>query len=152
MELSRAADYAVRAVLELAGSGAESPFSTAEVARRQGIPRPMLAKIVPRLAQHGLVVSRRGSRGGLFLGRSPEDISLLEVVEAIEGRIVLNRCVRSPAECPLSASCAVHEQWKGAQVLLRGFLQSVTIANLTRRRAQLRVRKPDLNGAEPGDK
>ena len=133
MELSRAADYAVRTMVDLATFASAKRLVTADVARREQIPRAILARIVAHLAQRGLVTSRRGKRGGVSLGRRAENISLLEVVEAIEGPIVLNRCLRSPAECPLCRDCSAHDVWLDAQARLRSFLQEISIAELAGR-------------------
>lgn len=138
MELSRAADYAVRAIVEVASGTSEGMLWTRDIARKQSIPAPMLAKIIPQLTRNGLLRSRRGAGGGVFLGKRAEDISLLEVIESIEGPIVLNRCVRNPQECPLSRTCAIHEVWKQAQTQLRGLLLSVSIAELAARQRQIR--------------
>lgn len=147
MELSRAADYAVRAMVDVASLATRGMLWTTDIAKRQRIPEAMLAKIIPQLARAGLLRSRRGAGGGVFLARKAEEIPLLEVVEAIEGPIVLNRCVRNPDECPLSRGCAVHVVWQQAQAQLRGFLLGVTIADLAAHRPKKNRRRND--GAGP---
>jgi Rrf2 family protein len=144
MELSRAADYAVRAVLDVAAFSQPSVTGTSDIARRQRIPAAMLAKIIPQLARAGLLRSRRGAGGGVFLSRSPQEVSLLEVIEAMEGSIVLNCCVRDPGSCPLSRGCAVHEVWIEAQTQLRAHLGGVSIADLLNRQRGLGARNPPV--------
>src|SRR5512139_427392 len=97
MQITRQADYAVRAVLYLAQLGAEQRAATSQIAQEQSIPPSFLAKIVSQLSVAGLLQTSRGARGGVSLARSPEQISLLEVVEAIDGPILLNECVANGA-------------------------------------------------------
>ncbi|HEX9015240.1 MAG TPA: Rrf2 family transcriptional regulator, partial [Chloroflexota bacterium] len=92
-----------------------------------------LAKIVPALARAGLLRSYRGSGGGIALGRPPEQITLLDVVEAVDGPIALNMCVMWPDECPRSGTCAVHEVWCDAHASLASRLRGVTISSLVER-------------------
>ena len=152
MELSREADYAVRAMIDLASFPWATSVCTKDIARRQVIPEAMLVKIIARLAKVGLLRTRRGLGGGVVLPRRAETISLLDVVEAIEGPINLNRCVRSPSECPLNSFCGVHEVWRQATEQLNGFLKSIAIADLVRRptadRRPALVRQKDLDTEE----
>jgi len=94
MQLTRSADYAVRAMLEIAAQADsdESRARTHEIAERKEIPPALLAKLIPLLVRAGLLASQRGARGGLALARPASEISMLEIVEAIEGPIALNRC------------------------------------------------------------
>ncbi len=118
MQITRQADYAVRAVLYLARLGTEGRASTAQIAREQQIPTTFLAKIVSQLAGVGVVRATRGARGGVTLARSPETISLLEIVETIDGPMALNECVIEPQRCPMSSDCPVRDVWCDAQSLL----------------------------------
>ncbi len=87
MQITRQADYAVRAVLYLAQLGQDRRASTSQIAQEQQIPPSFLAKIVSQLSVAGLLQTSRGARGGVSLARTPDQISLLEVVEAIDGPI-----------------------------------------------------------------
>jgi Rrf2 family protein len=118
VQITRQADYAVRAVLYLAQLGPNARASTAHIAREQSIPTTFLAKIVSQLAAAGVVRATRGARGGVSLARGPEEISLLEIVEAIDGPVMLNDCVTEPHQCPLSDDCAVRDVWCDAQAKL----------------------------------
>jgi len=93
MQITRQADYAVRAVLYLTRLGTEQRAATSQIAQEQHIPPSFLAKIVSQLSVAGILQTSRGARGGVSLARSPESISILEVVEAIDGPILLNECV-----------------------------------------------------------
>jgi Rrf2 family protein len=118
MQITRQADYAVRAVLYLAGldNGGRAP--TSQIAREGQIPPSFLAKIVSQLSVAGVVLTSRGARGGVALARPSDDISLLEVIEAIDGPIALNVCVGDPNLCAMGEKCAVYKIWCEAQEML----------------------------------
>lgn len=130
MQITRQADYAVRAVLYLARLGPEGRASTAQIAREQQIPTTFLAKIVSQLAAVGVVRATRGARGGVALAREPEGISLLEVVETIDGPMALNECVSEPDRCPMSSDCPVRLVWCDAQTELVRRLGQTSFAQL----------------------
>lgn len=115
MQITRQTDYAVRAVLYLAQQPAEVRSTTAQIARSEHIPPTFLAKIIAQLAAAGLVQSTRGAHGGIRLARPSAEISLLEVVEAIDGPLLLNACVADPSACTLGARCTVYSVWCQAQ-------------------------------------
>ncbi|HKZ69025.1 MAG TPA: Rrf2 family transcriptional regulator [Anaerolineales bacterium] len=118
MQITRQADYAVRAVMYLSKLGTNARVSTAEIAREQSIPTTFLAKIVSQLASSGVVRATRGARGGVTLARPPEEISLLEIVEAIDGPMALNECVLDASRCPMSVECPVRPVWCDVQSTL----------------------------------
>lgn len=118
MQITRQADYAVRAVLYLAGLDDSGRAPTSKIAETQRIPPSFLAKIISQLSVAGVVHTSRGARGGVSLARTPGEISLLEVVEAIDGPITLNECVTDPGACPFGDSCVVHDVWCQAQAHL----------------------------------
>ena len=125
MQITRQADYAVRAVLYLAQLGPGGRASTALIAREQKIPVTFLAKIVSQLSAAGVLHATRGAHGGVTLARPADDISLLEIVEAIDGPVLLNDCVLDPGTCPLGKSCVVQAVWCEAQAdLVRRLAQT----------------------------
>jgi Rrf2 family protein len=111
MEITQQADYAVRAILDLALRPNGERASCQEIAQRQTIPVAFLTKICARLAAEGLVQSQRGVNGGVRLARPAREITLLQVIEAIDGPITFNRCNRTPSECNRSRTCPVHTVW-----------------------------------------
>jgi Rrf2 family iron-sulfur cluster assembly transcriptional regulator len=131
MQITRQADYAVRAVLYLASleNGKRAP--TSQIAKEQHIPPSFLAKIVSQLSVAGVVQTSRGARGGVSLARSSEDISLLEVIEAIDGPIMLNECVYDSKMCIFGDNCPVQEVWCDAQVRLVEQLEGTDFASLS---------------------
>jgi Rrf2 family protein len=132
MQITRQADYAVRAVLYLSGldNGGRAPTST--IAREQHIPPSFLAKIVSQLSVAGVVQTSRGARGGVTLARPSTKITLLEVVEAIDGPITLNECVMDSSICPLSGDCPVNRIWCEAQSKLVKKLETTTFGKLVK--------------------
>ena len=126
MEISRRADYGVRVIIHLASLPDEQRSSTQEIAAQQSVPGPFLAKIISQLSLAGLLVTHRGAGGGVSLAHPPEEISLLQVIEALEGPIRLNRCTIEPQACPRDQSCPVHHIWKTAQDELTALLESTT--------------------------
>ncbi len=115
MQITRQADYAIRAVRYLAKQEPTKRSATSTVAKEMKIPPSFLAKIISQLSIAGLLHTSRGARGGVTLARAPGEISLLDVVEAIDGPILLNECVGDPANCDFSDDCLVHPIWKEVQ-------------------------------------
>ncbi|MFN2167900.1 MAG: RrF2 family transcriptional regulator [Anaerolineae bacterium] len=139
MEISRRTDYGVRVILDLATLPGDLRVSTQEIAERQNIPSPFLAKIISQLSLAGLVTTYRGAGGGVALARPPEEISLLHVIEALEGPIRLNRCVIQPDACPESGHCPVHGVWAKAQAELTSLLNVTTFDGLAESAELLRL-------------
>ncbi len=132
MQITRQADYAVRAVLYLAQLGPEQRAATSQIAQEQQIPPSFLAKIVSQLSVAGLLQTSRGARGGVSLARSPEQISLLEVVEAIDGPILLNECVSGNGACTFGDDCPMRPIWCDAQSDLVQRLKTTTFGQFLR--------------------
>lgn len=118
MQITRQADYAVRAVLHLAKMDNGTRAATSRIAEEQKIPPSFLAKIVSQLSVAGVVQTSRGARGGVSLARDPSEINLLEVIEAIDGPIMLNECVNDRSVCTFGDACPVHGIWREAQAEL----------------------------------
>ncbi len=129
MQITRQADYAVRAILYLAQQGPDKKAATSQIAEEQDIPLSFLAKIIAQLSVAGLLQTMRGARGGVALARGPDEISLLEVVEAIDGPVQLNECVNGSYQCTID-NCPVHEIWVDAQKNLVSNLRSTTFGHL----------------------
>lgn len=130
MQITRQADYAVRAVLHLARSGNTERAATSTIAKEQNIPPSFLAKIISQLSIAGLLHTSRGARGGVTLARDPKDISLLEVVEAIDGPIQLNECVTNDGACTFEEDCPIRPVWCDAQDELVRRLRGTNFADM----------------------
>ena len=130
MQITRQADYAVRAVLYLARLGTSERAATSTVAEEQRIPPSFLAKIISQLSIAGLLHTSRGARGGVTLAREPKEISLLEVIEAIDGPIQINECVGDEALCTFDEECPLKPVWSEAQNELVKRLKGTNFAQL----------------------
>jgi Rrf2 family protein len=115
MQITRQADYAVRAMVYLTQLGPDRRAATSQIAQAKRIPPSFLAKIVSQLSVAGLLQTSRGARGGVSLAKSPEAISLLDVVEAIDGPIQLNECVGEGGSCSFDEGCPLKTVWCDAQ-------------------------------------
>lgn len=113
--LSRAAEYSIRGVLYLASRSEGEVAGVEEIARATDVPSAYLAKLFGALGKRGFVRSIRGPEGGFTLPRDPSEISVLEVIEAIEGPISFSQCLVHEGDCPGGSACPVHEMWEGAQ-------------------------------------
>lgn len=125
MQITRQADYAVRAVSYLASLEPGAKATTRTIAEKQNIPSSFLAKIIAQLTVVGLLQTTRGVRGGVSLARDPQDISLLDVVEAIDGPVLINICANDDYECSIQ-NCAIRPIWAEAQA---GLIKNLEAAN-----------------------
>ena len=126
MQITRQADYALRAVIYLSRLGPDERAATSQIAQEQRIPPSFLAKIVSQLSVAGLLQTSRGARGGVSLARTPEEITVLEVVEAIDGPILLNECVACGGNCSFGESCPMKPVWTDTQSELVNRLKNIT--------------------------
>ncbi|MGE5844630.1 MAG: RrF2 family transcriptional regulator [Syntrophaceae bacterium] len=129
--ISKKGDYAIRGMVYLAGQPPGRVVLASEIARAMDVPPMFLSKIFQQFSKLGLVRSYRGSGGGFELGRSPEEITLCEIVEAVEGPIMPNRCVMSGGACSRQKGCTVHPVWKKVQTNVREILSGVTLKDLS---------------------
>ncbi len=110
----------------------------------QYVPQEYLAKILQKLARTGIVTTQRGVGGGISLSRPPDRITLLEVVEAMEGPVVLSRCFTNPGECPRESYCAVHEELARIGNSLAMMFSKVNFEQLAKNETSLVARGPVL--------
>ena len=130
MQITRQADYALRAMLYLARLPENQKAATSQIAEEQRIPPSFLAKIVSQLSIAGLIHTSRGARGGVSLARPSLDISVLEVIEAIDGPIALNACTFSQDDCPFGGDCPLRPIWCDSQDELVSRLRNTTFSQL----------------------
>ena len=126
MQITKQADYAVRAVLYLARLGIGNRAATSKIAKDQHIPPSFLAKIISQLSIAGLLHTSRGAHGGVTLAKKSEEITLLDVVESIDGPIRLNECAPSDGMCTFSDDCPLVTIWQEAQRDLVNRLKGAT--------------------------
>ena len=130
MRLTRAGEYAIRCVLYLAMHSDRALIGRKEIAEAMDVPAQFLGKVAQQLARAGIISIRQGSQGGYELARRPEDITLLAVIEAIDGEIFLNDCIHRPESCDRQVICSVHLVWDDARRQLRDTLGKATLADL----------------------
>jgi len=128
--LRRNTDYALRLMIGLARNYENGAVSTRSLADEQEVSYQLASKLMQRLHDAKLVDSCMGPRGGFRLSRAPADISLLEVVEVIQGPVRLNRCLMSDCACPRGGSCAVRAKITELQGHMEEYLSSVRLGDL----------------------
>lgn len=132
--LTNRGDYVVRAAICLARAHAAGEVRTLrQVSDEMAVPRTYVPQILRALAHSGLALSSPGVRGGYRLTRPPEDVSLFELIEAGEGSLGFAGCVRRDRTCSGRATCALHETWSEASLVLRSSLERTTLADLVAR-------------------
>ncbi len=129
MQITRQADYALRAIIFLSRLEENEIAATSLIAEDQKIPPSFLAKIISQLSLAGLINTSRGARGGVSLAKTTNEISVLDVVEAIDGPIFLNECTKSSSSCPFLDSCPLLEVWREARADLIDKLSSTTFTH-----------------------
>ena len=138
MQLTRAADYAIRVMIHLAAFAPGTRASRAELASASECPEQFLSKVLQSLTRAGLVISHRGNTGGFELAPAHRGASILEIVEAVEGPIHLNVCLGSDDECSRQEWCPAYAVWNDAQNALTGVLRKTNIGELAQIAAQHR--------------
>ena len=137
LHISRQTDYGLRLMVEIASNGC-GPVPTIDVAQRQDIPYQFLRKIARSLISAGLLVSERGTNGGLSLARSPDAITVLDIVDSLEN-VALNDCTFDPPCCDRRDRCAVFPTWTRMQTLVQRLLGGITLSELATEQARLSV-------------
>ena len=123
-------DYAMRALVHLTLSRKQGPVPTKTLAGAQGIPVDFAYKILEKLTRAGLTSRYRGARGGFALARSPAQINLLEVIQAIQGPVAVRKCCLGLDNCPRSSSCVVQPRLERLQASLMKSLRDITLADV----------------------
>ena len=145
MLYSKPCEYVLRALTYLSSQNQRELFSVHEIAKSEDLPTPYLAKLLQRLAQRGILTSVKGPKGGFGLARRPEDITLMEVVEAVDGTEEFTRCAVGLAECSDTSPCPLHDTWKPLKTSITDYMSEQTLADLASALAQ----KKKLNEQNP---
>jgi Rrf2 family protein len=130
LQLTRRAEYAIRALLDLALHQDEQPVLSKHIAARQDIPIKFLFQIIPDLREAGLIVTTRGNGGGIYLNKRPDQINIRLIVETVEGPFAINQCLIGLNSCARKPTCALHKVWQEAQKSMVSVLESTTLAGL----------------------
>ena len=132
MQLTREGDYGIRSVLYLARQPYKKISFVTEISEEYKIPRSFLAKILQKLVKAKIVRSYRGVKGGFSLARQAKDISVLDVLEAIEGRLAMNICLADKKKCDFSRNCPIHSVWASVQSKVVEVLKKSNFDDLSR--------------------
>src|SRR5262249_43901601 len=130
LRMSKLADYAT-VVMTLLARAPERVQSASDVALATGLALPTVSKLLKALARGGLLVSSRGAHGGYLLVRAPRDISVAQVIAAIDGRIGLTECSSAPGLCTQEAGCSVRANWRRINRAVIGALQQISLEQMT---------------------
>ena len=128
--IRRNTDYALRTMAVLAINYNVKSVSTRHIADAGNIPYPISCKILQTLHKAKLVTSSMGPKGGFAMARTPAKITLLQIIEAIQGRVTLNSCLVDDDACPRQVDCAVNEKLVGLQQQIEQYLDEITLEDL----------------------
>jgi Rrf2 family protein len=137
LELSSEGRYALRALVYLAEIGEQA--SADRISAEANVPRRLLARILARLSHAGLVESEQGRRGGSRLARPPQEITLLNAVDAAEGPFGVTRCIMQNRACGSGPPCAMHNAWEKGQQAILGYLETQTLDDFVQETASRRL-------------
>ncbi len=132
MRLTQATDYGMAAILYLSQRSGDRNYSIDEISRTTEIPEEFLRKIFQVLVKSGIIRSFKGRGGGVSLARSPEDITVAEIVEPLGDQMGLVRCLREGEYCPRSGECRASVFWRRIQENLFEVLGRTTIQDLVK--------------------
>ena len=128
MKVSAATELAIRGLTELAMRFGQGPITLDTICAGRDLPKQYLTKIFASLTRAGLIRPVRGKKGGYMLARDPEQVNLLEVVEAVQGPLWVNLCTHEPPQCDQD-DCPLRSVWREIQEHVREKLTSVTLAD-----------------------
>ncbi|MGM0689333.1 MAG: RrF2 family transcriptional regulator [Bacillota bacterium] len=132
MQITRQSEYAIRALMELAAAPEGAVIQSRSIAEKHRLPEKFLNKTIQILVRAGYIKTLRGMKGGIRLTVDPGNITIADVIQAIEGKIALNPCLAESYFCENSSSCRVHGILKRAQDAMIAELSKETLADLVR--------------------
>ncbi len=130
MKLSTKGRYGVRLMIDLAAHYGEGPILLREIAKREEISEKYLSNLVNPLKATGLVEATRGVHGGYVLAKPPDEITMQEIVEVLEGSLCLVDCVEKPLICSRTSRCIAHDLWKEMAQGMAQVLKKYTLADM----------------------
>jgi len=128
--IRRNTDYALRAMVTLAVAYGDKPISARELAQQEDVAYQLICKLLQRLHNAGYVRSLMGPAGGYRLAKAPSEITLADIVNVLQGPVMLNRCVQPAESCPRKPSCVVSAKLQEIQKTLDDYLSSITLEQL----------------------
>ena len=133
MKVSTKGRYGLRILLDVALNQDRGPVALSDISRRQAISHKYLWQVINPLKSAGLLTATRGTHGGYVLARPTEDISILDVVNILEGPVSIVNCVIAPKSCERSTFCTTHEAWCEIQNKVKEAMRSITLKDLVKR-------------------
>jgi Rrf2 family protein len=133
--------------LSFIGTAAPKSCLVSKIASELDLPRPYLARIINQLTYQGLVITKRGYRGGVTLAKRPEEISLLEIVKATDGNGVASHCVFGLEKCPLRETCPGHVPWNHVREQIEDVLGKTMLSDVMKSAATLKSSKTTASRA-----
>lgn len=132
LKLSKKTDYALMAIQYMASKGTNRVVNTKEIAEEYKIPVELLAKVLQKLGKKGLIASQNGPKGGYVLAKSPDSISVLSIIQAIEGHLGITECYHNEdSQCMQMARCNIRTPLRNIQNSIYGLLDSMSIEDMS---------------------
>jgi len=129
VRISKLTDYGVLVMSHLARTP-QVTTSAYELAEKLSLPNPTVSKVLKYLTQNGLLISQRGPSGGYMLSRAPDRITLMEIIDALEGPLALTECSTKDSACVIEAECSTRNQWKGINRFIYDLLAQIDLVKL----------------------
>jgi Rrf2 family protein len=133
MQISKSAGYAIHGLGYLITRGSEEPVQISEIAAEQKVSKTYLAKIFQQLSTARIVVGHRGVTGGYILAREPQEITLVDIIEAVDGPIIRRHCCLGMFSCPIKNKCFVLDAFSDANQKFVDSLQDITLSDVVDR-------------------
>ncbi len=130
MKISTKGRYGVRILLDLALHDADAPRQLRDIAESQQISEKYISRLIIDLRRAGMVRSIRGAGGGFRIAKAPEELTLLDIVEVMEGPLSIVDCVRAPDECRRNETCATREIWSKLNTEIRDSMRKITLREI----------------------
>jgi FeS assembly SUF system regulator len=147
IRLGRLTDYSFVVLSRFAGERGEMVHNARDVAEEAGLPLPTVSKLLKILAQHSLLIASRGVKGGYRLARTPEEISVAEVIEALEGPVGITDCLSErESDCVLDGTCPCQDRWHVINDTVRRALSGITLAQMFEPVGKSRENLPERAG------
>jgi Rrf2 family protein len=148
MRLSTKSRYGLRALFDIAYNSGDKPSQIQDISRRQQISPRYLEQIFQNLKRAGILKSKRGPQGGYCLAKKPDEITVLEILNATEQDVLLVECAgattkkrKRKIECPFEGNCVTQTVWEEASTLLNQLFGSMTLATLCQRGQEMGIKK-----------
>ncbi|MGB9867437.1 MAG: RrF2 family transcriptional regulator [Bacillota bacterium] len=135
--IRRETDYALRALVYMATRPSGTRVTSADLAAAEDVPPDFLQKLLRKCARAGLLKAHRGAQGGFSLARAPREITVLHVVEAVQGPVTFSKCLLGRDTCPRSSACPLRGRWEALGEEVSRFMMGTTLEDLAKEVRQL---------------